>query len=81
VFLLIWLKLIFSVSEVAGYNATGQVTSERRKKLFQLARAKGSKVPKSESSTLGAGVSDRCHDILDRAPPPDLGRVDAFLRN
>src|SRR5712671_1944853 len=38
VFLLIWLKLIFSESEVAGYNATGQVTSERRKKPFQLAR-------------------------------------------
>jgi hypothetical protein len=32
------LKLIFSESEVAGYKATGQVTSERRKKPFQLAR-------------------------------------------
>src|SRR5436190_8532732 len=38
VFLLIWLKLIFSESEVAGYKATGQVTSERRKNPFQLAR-------------------------------------------
>src|SRR6266550_2147811 len=35
---LIWLKLTFSVSDVAGYKATGQVTSERRKKPFQLAR-------------------------------------------
>jgi hypothetical protein len=35
---LIWLKLIFSESDVAGYKATGQVTSERRKKPFQLAR-------------------------------------------
>src|SRR5271169_1661385 len=35
---LIWLKLTFSVSDVAGYNATGQVTSERRRKPFQLAR-------------------------------------------
>src|SRR6202051_1966456 len=35
---LIWLKLTFSVSDVAGYNATGQVTSERRKKPFQFAR-------------------------------------------
>src|SRR5437868_14547712 len=35
---LTWLKLTFSVSDVAGYNATGQVTSERRKKPFQLAR-------------------------------------------
>src|SRR6266404_2590495 len=38
VFRLIWLKLIFSESDVAGYNATGQVTRERRKKPFQLAR-------------------------------------------
>src|SRR3954451_922459 len=38
VFLLIGLKLIFSESEVAGYRATGQVTRERRKKPFQLAR-------------------------------------------
>src|SRR6185437_16525231 len=35
---LIWLKLTFSLSDVAGYRATGQVTSERRKKPFQLAR-------------------------------------------
>src|SRR3954463_12995658 len=35
---LIWLKLIFSESDVAGNSATGQVTSERRKKPFQLAR-------------------------------------------
>src|SRR3979411_1919296 len=35
---LIWLKLTFSVSDVAGYRATGQVTRERRKKPFQLAR-------------------------------------------
>src|SRR6266480_7876814 len=35
---LIWLKLIFSESDVAGYNATGHVTSERRRKPFQLAR-------------------------------------------
>jgi hypothetical protein len=31
-------ELIFSESEVAGNKATGQVTSERRKKPFQLAR-------------------------------------------
>src|SRR6266849_1160904 len=35
---LIWLKLTFSVSDVAGYRATGQVTRERRKKPFQFAR-------------------------------------------
>src|ERR1700685_1969466 len=38
VFRLSWLKEIFSDSEVAGYSATGQVTSERRRKPFQLAR-------------------------------------------
>src|SRR3954463_6663189 len=35
---LIWLKETFSLSDVAGYKATGQVTSERRRKPFQLAR-------------------------------------------
>src|SRR6267378_931082 len=43
---LIWLKLIFSESDVAGYKATGQVTSERRKKPFQLARGGHSNTPK-----------------------------------
>src|ERR1700733_2195118 len=38
VFRLSWLKDTFSDSEVAGYSATGQVTSERRKKPFQFAR-------------------------------------------
>src|SRR3982074_2272143 len=35
---LIWLNEPFAVAEVAGYKATGQVTSERRRKPFQLAR-------------------------------------------
>src|SRR5450432_2097416 len=35
---LIWLNETFSDSDVAGYSATGQVTSERRRKPFQLAR-------------------------------------------
>src|SRR5580698_1057020 len=38
VFRLSWLNETFSDSEVAGYSATGQVTSERRRKPFQLAR-------------------------------------------
>src|SRR4030081_1968136 len=42
---LIWLNETFSVSEVAGYRATGQVTSERRKKPFQLARGAMGKTP------------------------------------
>src|SRR5229473_1758557 len=43
---LIWLKETFSVSDVAGYRATGQVTSERRKKPFQLARGAMGKLRK-----------------------------------
>src|ERR1700722_18568335 len=38
VFRLSWLNEIFSLSEVAGYSATGQVTRDRRRKPFQLAR-------------------------------------------
>src|SRR3954467_3134854 len=38
VFRFSWLKEIFSESDVAGYSATGQVTRERRRKPFQLAR-------------------------------------------
>src|ERR1700722_6784610 len=38
VFLLIWLKDTFSLSDVAGNSATGQVTSDSRKKPFQFAR-------------------------------------------
>src|ERR1700759_1377558 len=33
-----WWNEIFSLSEVAGYSATGQVTRDRRRKPFQLAR-------------------------------------------
>src|ERR1700739_4324697 len=33
-----WLNEIFSDSEVAGNSATGQVTSDKRRKPFQLAR-------------------------------------------
>src|SRR6187200_1994912 len=38
VFRLSWLNEIFSDSEVAGYKATVQLTSERRRKPFHLAR-------------------------------------------
>src|ERR1035437_4747666 len=53
---LIWLKLTFSVSDVAGYRATGQVTSERRKKPFQLARG-------------AMGYSENATDNRPRIPP------------
>src|SRR5580692_1496644 len=47
-----WLNEIFSLSDVAGYSATGQVTSERRKKPFQFARgAMGTQTPFRASST------------------------------
>src|SRR5580693_513980 len=48
---LIWLKLTFSVSDVAGYKATGQVTSERRKKPFQLARGAIQKILQTQQRT------------------------------
>src|SRR6202035_1523334 len=52
VFRFSWLNDIFSLSEVAGYSATGQVTSERRKKPFQFARgAMGTQTPFWTSST------------------------------
>src|SRR6187549_3413104 len=65
---LIWLKETFSVSDVAGYRATGQVTSERRKKPFQLARGamgysenttdQGTRIPpESPVSSRGGGES------------------------
>src|SRR6478752_4513733 len=38
VFRFSWLNEIFSDSDVAGYSATGQVTRDRRRKPFQLAR-------------------------------------------
>src|SRR5258706_16389511 len=53
---LIWLKVTFSVSDVAGYRATGQVTSERRKKPFQLARG-------------AMGYSENAIDQEGRIPP------------
>src|SRR4030088_545570 len=53
---LIWLKLTFSVSDVAGYRATGQVTSESRRKPFQLARG-------------AMGYSEDTTDERPRIPP------------
>src|SRR3954451_22430698 len=47
---MIWLNETFSVSEVAGYRATGQVTSERRKKPFQLARGAMGKLRQTQQT-------------------------------
>src|SRR3984957_21243088 len=47
-----WLNEIFSLSDVAGYSATGQVTSDNRRKPFQFARgAMGTQTPFRTSST------------------------------
>jgi hypothetical protein len=51
---LIWLKLIFSESDVAGHHrATGQVTRARRKKPFQLARGAMTHTPKQGRNRMG----------------------------
>src|ERR1700726_3877219 len=49
---LIWLKLIFSESDVAGYNATGQVTRERRKKPFPIGAGGHSIIHTQQNSDL-----------------------------
>src|SRR5437762_11674588 len=62
---LIWLKLTFSESEVAGYSATGQVTRERRRKPFQLARgamAYSNAARKPEDTTAEPGFKSRRDD-------------------
>src|SRR5690242_6410143 len=56
---LIWLNETFSVSEVAGYSATGQVTSESRRKPFQLARG--------AMTNSGDATQDRIEDNTDKA--------------
>src|SRR5947207_14808837 len=60
VFRLIWLKLTFSESDVAGYKATGQVTRDRRKKPFQLARGA---IRNSDTGTQQNRDSSRCLPI------------------
>src|SRR5215212_1686348 len=60
VFLLSWLKWIFSESVVAGYRATGQVTRERRKKPFQLARGAMTWVLQNATAELAVQQQSRC---------------------
>src|SRR5205807_9417563 len=54
-----WLNETFSDSDVAGYSATGQVTSERRRKPFQLARGAMYAVLRSD----GGSESRRTGDL------------------
>src|SRR3954465_12787651 len=67
---LIWLKLTFSESEVAGYSATGQVTRERRKKPFQLARgaiAYSNATGRTEDTTAEPGFKSQSRDSFPAA--------------
>src|ERR1700683_3368414 len=75
VFLLIWLKETFSLSDVAGKSATGQVTSDSRKKPFQFARgaiSRNSITPDGDSigqAALGSQMNEGI-SIPDRCRPP-----------
>jgi hypothetical protein len=71
VFRLIWLKLIFSESEVAGYKATGQVTSERRKKPFQLARGAIQKYSKLYRTRIQDDLTSLVPTIIGRHTIPN----------
>src|ERR1700722_1799768 len=73
VFRLSWLNEIFSDSEVAGYSATGQVTRDRRRKPFQLARgAMARRTPVSGT----ASIQDERRPLV---PTPRTCRTDLFL--
>src|SRR5215469_15065011 len=68
---LIWLNETFSVSEVAGNSATGQVTSDNRKKPFQLARGA---MANSENATGQAlRIASPCLTTSDRAADFAIG--------
>src|SRR6266480_2887245 len=62
---LIWLKLISSVSDVAGYNATGQVTSESLRKPFQFARGAIDATPNTQHWEIR--LVKNCHNPLRNA--------------
>src|SRR5437868_13480530 len=74
---LISLKLTFSESEVAGYSATGQVTSERRKKRFHSAR--GAMVSSNAADDLTIPLRNRESRAVGThrlgRPPPANGLV------
>src|SRR3984957_900397 len=71
VFRLSWLKEIFSDSDVAGYSATGQVTSERRRKPFQLARGAMNAVLRKRGQPALRRTADHGSDTI-------LGRIKHF---
>src|SRR5687767_2671711 len=71
VFRFSWLKEIFSDSDVAGYNATGQLTRERRRKPFQLARGamRGNSDTSQDSrrsARLGSDIRSQSPRIISR---------------
>src|ERR1700733_11551677 len=64
VFRLSWLNETFSDSDVAGYSATGQLTSERRRKPFQFARGAMYAVLRNEGGSDSRRTADHGSDIL-----------------
>src|ERR1700712_2491875 len=66
VFRLSWLNEIFSDSEVAGYSATGQVTSERRRKPFQFARGAMDALLQQGDGSNSRRTGELCSDIPER---------------
>ena len=65
VFRFSWLNEIFSISDVAGYSATGQVTRDRRRKPFQLARG-----AMTQNSGYRGSDSRRMRVFRSDTPPP-----------
>src|SRR5258707_1964983 len=79
VFRFSWLNDIFSDSEVAGYSATGQLTSERRRKPFQFARGAMNAVLQMRA----ARIQDERRTMVPTSSTPSSGRyfrVSAFRR-
>src|ERR1700692_4250323 len=64
-----WLNETFSDSDVAGYSATGQVTSERRRKPFQFARGAMYALLRNERGSDSRRTANLGSDIRD--PPAD----------
>src|ERR1700709_995843 len=73
VFRLSWLNETFSDSDVAGYSATGQVTSERRRKPFQFAR--GAMVRNSNTDARFKTIWQACFRHWRRANLKHLWRL------
>src|SRR3982750_2804955 len=73
---LIWLKETFSVSEVAGYSATGRVPGAQQGNQKRPPRRRDDdRSPAGRTRALGAGHADRLHWPCDCQPACALVRV------